>query len=47
MSNDFKDIAQGIQDRIRELAYLMWEAAGRQHGMAMEYWVASSPPRTA
>ena len=24
--------------RIRELAYLMWESAGRQQGMAMEYW---------
>lgn len=37
MSNSLQD----LQDRIRELAYLMWEAAGRQQGMALEYWVAA------
>jgi translation initiation factor IF-2 len=32
---------QDMQDQIRELAYMMWEAAGRQQGMALEYWVAA------
>ena len=41
MNNDLNDMAQDMQDRIRELAYLMWESAGRQHGMAMEYWTAA------
>lgn len=36
---DMKDYPQEIQDRIREVAYLMWESAGRQYGMAMEYWL--------
>jgi predicted flap endonuclease-1-like 5' DNA nuclease len=30
-----------VQDRIRELAYMMWETAGRQQGMASEYWLAA------
>ena len=29
------------QLRIRETAYLMWEAAGRQHGRSLEYWLAA------
>ncbi len=28
-----------IDQRIRELAYLMWESAGRQVGNALEYWL--------
>ena len=32
-------MTEEIQDRIREAAYLMWESAGRQHGMATEYWL--------
>lgn len=28
-----------IQARIRDLAYALWESAGRQQGMAMEYWL--------
>ena len=39
MSNTLHEMTQDIQVRIRELAYLMWEAAGRQQGMAMEYWL--------
>lgn len=27
------------QERIRDLAYFMWEAGGRQHGRALEYWL--------
>lgn len=27
--------------RIRELAELMWEAAGRQYGMAQDFWLAA------
>lgn len=32
-------LVKDIQDRVREVAYLMWESAGRHHGMAMEYWL--------
>jgi len=41
MSQDVKKMMQDMQDRIREVAYLMWESAGRQHGMATEYWHAA------
>jgi hypothetical protein len=41
MTNRFSELTQDIQDRIREIAYLMWESAGRQHGMAMEYWLSA------
>lgn len=30
-----------IHDKISELAYLMWETAGRQQGAAMQYWLAA------
>jgi hypothetical protein len=39
MSNELHEMTQDLQTRIRELAYLMWESAGRQQGMAMEYWL--------
>lgn len=32
-------LVKDIQDRIREVAYMMWDSAGRQHGMAMDYWL--------
>lgn len=41
MGKSFHEIAENIQERIRQVAYLMWESAGRQHGMAMEYWLAA------
>jgi hypothetical protein len=41
MSTEIRNLAKDIQDRVRELAYLMWDSAGRQHGMAMEYWLAA------
>jgi len=41
MNDDFKKMSQDIQNRISEMAYLMWETAGRQQGMAMEYWLAA------
>ncbi len=41
MSNKINELTRNIQDRVREIAYLMWESAGRQHGMAMEYWLAA------
>jgi hypothetical protein len=28
-------------DRVRELAECMWESAGRQYGMAQDYWLAA------
>jgi hypothetical protein len=31
--------SEELQQRIRALAYLMWEAGGRQHGRALEYWL--------
>lgn len=39
MNNKFQELTQDIQARINEVAYLMWESAGRQQGMAMEYWL--------
>ncbi len=30
---------EDLQERIRKLAYAMWEAGGRQHGRALEYWL--------
>jgi Protein of unknown function (DUF2934) len=39
MSNELHEMTQDLQTRIRELAYLMWESAGRQQSMAMEYWL--------
>lgn len=41
MGKSFQEIAENIQERIRQVAYMMWESAGRQHGMAMEYWLAA------
>ena len=41
MSNAVTEMAEGVQQRIRDLAYLMWESAGRQHGLAMQYWLAA------
>ena len=41
MNDDIKKMTQDVQDRIRELAYMMWETAGRQQGMASEYWLAA------
>jgi predicted flap endonuclease-1-like 5' DNA nuclease len=41
MSKDVRKMMEDMQDRIREVAYLMWESAGRQHGMATEYWHAA------
>jgi hypothetical protein len=39
MNNPLQEMTQDLQNRIRELAYRMWETAGRQQGMAMEYWL--------
>ena len=39
MSDDVRKMAQDVQDRIRELAYHLWESAGRQHGLANDYWL--------
>jgi Protein of unknown function (DUF2934). len=41
MSNSMHQMTQDIQTRIRELAYMMWESAGRHQGMAMDYWLAA------
>jgi Protein of unknown function (DUF2934) len=41
MSSSIKEMSNDIQKRVREVAYLMWEAAGRQQGMAMEYWLSA------
>ena len=41
MSNKIDELTQNIQERVQEIAYLMWESAGRQQGMAMEYWLAA------
>ena len=39
MSADMKNLTKNVQDRIRDLAYLMWESAGRQQNMALQYWL--------
>jgi hypothetical protein len=39
MSVDVKNFAQDVQDRIRDLACLMWESAGKQQNMALQYWL--------
>ncbi|WP_223291902.1 DUF2934 domain-containing protein [Defluviicoccus vanus] len=41
MTNSLHQLAHDIQMRIRDLAYIMWESAGRQQGMALEYWLAA------
>jgi hypothetical protein len=41
MKNILQMMAEDIQQRIRQVAYLMWESAGRQQGMAMDYWLAA------
>lgn len=41
VNTDILALVKDIQDRVREVAYLMWESAGRQHGMALEYWLAA------
>jgi hypothetical protein len=39
MSTDVKNLTKDIQNRIRDLAYLMWESAGKQQNMALQYWL--------
>ncbi len=34
-------MAANYAQQVRELAYLMWEAAGAQYGRAMDYWIAA------
>lgn len=41
VSDAVTEMAEGVQQRIRDLAYLKWESAGRQHGLAMQYWLAA------
>ncbi|MDZ3838326.1 MAG: DUF2934 domain-containing protein, partial [Rhodospirillales bacterium] len=41
VNTDILALVKDIQDRVREVAYLMWESAGRQHGMALEYWLSA------
>lgn len=37
MNDSITRMTQDVQDRIREVAYLMWEAAGHQQELAMQY----------
>ena len=41
MNNSITKMTQDVQDRIRDVAYLMWEAAGHQQELAMQYWLAA------
>jgi dsDNA-binding SOS-regulon protein len=41
MNDSMTKTAQDVQDKIRDVAYLMWEAAGRQQELAMQYWLAA------
>jgi len=37
--SDIQKQGEEIQARIRDLAYTLWESAGKQQGMAMKYWL--------
>jgi hypothetical protein len=39
MSGEMKNLTKDVQERVRNLAYLMWESAGRQQNMALQYWL--------
>lgn len=39
MSKKIWEMTQDIQKRINEVAYMMWESAGRHQGMAMDFWL--------
>ncbi|MFO1119771.1 MAG: DUF2934 domain-containing protein [Rhodospirillales bacterium] len=39
MSKTLQEMTLDFQTRIQELAYSMWEQAGRQQGMAVQYWL--------
>lgn len=41
MNNSITKMTQDVQDRIRDLAYLMWEAACHQQNLAMQYWLGA------
>ncbi len=41
MNDSITEMTQDVQDRIRDMAYLMWEAAGHQQELAMQYWLAA------
>lgn len=41
MSESMTKMTHDMHNRIRDLAYLMWEAAGQQQGLAMDYWLAA------
>jgi len=32
---------QGLQHRIRERAYALWDAGGRRHGEAEQHWLVA------
>ena len=34
-------MSASLEDRIRERAYEMWNAAGRMHGQAEQHWLAA------
>ena len=39
MSKTLQEMTLDFQTRIQDLAYFMWEQAGRQQGMAVQYWL--------
>jgi hypothetical protein len=41
MTNKLQEMSEDVQHRIREVAYMMWDSAGRHQGMALEYWLAA------
>lgn len=32
---------RALQLRIRQVAYMLWEASGRDHGRALDFWLAA------
>jgi hypothetical protein len=39
--DDDHDRENDLQKRTREVAYMLWESAGRHHGRALDYWLAA------
>jgi hypothetical protein len=46
-TEDGHKILDGIEDAIREKAYLLWEAAGRPDGDGTEFWLKAEEELSA
>lgn len=39
MDQSDREAFERLEEQIRELAYLLWEAGGRQHDRSLEHWL--------